>query len=153
MNKEVLTKVEGRRSYFLPIFLGVGTEVLLSFASVMLVVCGRDLGETGITAIALIIAVLATAAIPIMIYEIIRTRRLNNASGREVVFNESKDAIEFKDIANHTYEIKIKDIVTFKGGSVLKISYHVYSAKTTATIGYTSKDEVERINKVIKDLQ
>ena len=100
MNKEVLTKVEGRRSYFLPIFLGVGTEVLLSFASVMLVVCGRDLGETGITAIALIIAVLATAAIPIMIYEIIRTRRLNNASGREVVFNESKDAIEFKDIAN-----------------------------------------------------
>ena len=119
----------------------------------MLVVCGRDLGETGITAVALLIAVLATAAIPIMIYEIIRTRRLNNASGREVVFNESKDAIEFTDIASHTYEIKIKDIITFKGGSVLKIVYHVYSAKTTATIGYSSSQEIERINKVIKELQ
>lgn len=153
MNNEVLTKVEGHRSYFFPIFFGVGSEVLLGIASILLIIFGKALGEIGIKVMTYAIAILATIVIPIMIYLIIRTRRLNNTSGREVTFNEAKDAIEFKDIANHTYEIKIKDIISFKGEDILKISYHVYSAKTTATIGYTSKEEVERINKIIKDLQ
>ena len=151
MEKEVLTKCEGHKGYLLPIFICVGIEIVLTVLSILV---GNLVKEELLLQIFMtILSVLEVGTILVMIYLIIKTHRLNNTSGREVVFNENKDAIEFKDIANHIYEIEIKDIVEFKGDKVLRISYHVYSAKTTATIGFTTPEEVKRINAVISELK
>ena len=152
MKKEVLTTTTGKKSFLPSIFIPVGVIVILGILSILLVTIPPDEAAL-IYLFSTLIAIGEVSAILVMIYLIIRTRRLNNASNREVTFTKNKEAIELKDIANHIYEIKIKDIVAFKGEKVLKITYHVYSAKTTVTIGLTTVGEADRLNKAIKDLQ